>query len=151
MNSILIVYTTVGGNTAMVVEKVSQVLAENDFSPELKRVELVEFSEIKNYDLVILASPTYGQGTVEAHFVPFLKEMKKEGLSGQNCVVIGLGDVKYYPHYLTEATAILENYVKESGGNLFVPSMRIGKNPISVLDSMVNSWTQRLVKKIKEA
>ncbi len=151
MKSILIVYTSVGGNTALVVKKVQQILNENSLETTIKQVEgLEDFEEIFKYDFLVLASPTYGQGNVASRFLPFLAKLKQSDLKSKPVGVIGLGDVKYYPEYLTEAVPILEDAVKTANGDLLAPSMRIGKNPIGVLDSMVKSWTERFVKKINE-
>ncbi len=168
---ILIIYATVGGNTELVVDKISQVLqelAENENKKEnkeieseidnkkiqlnlkIKRVENVIIDEVLTGDLTILASPTYGQGTVEAHFLPFLKVLEKTDLSAKNLAVVGLGSPKFYPEYLTESASILENSIKKAGGNLLVPSMRIGGDVLKILDKIVPSWTNRLWAKILE-
>jgi flavodoxin I len=151
MKSILILYTSVGGNTALVVEKVQEIFNENSLQTTVKMVESLEnFEEIHECDILVLASPTYGQGNVASRFLPFLEKLKNTDLQSKPVGVIGLGDVKYYPHYLTESVAILEEAVKTANGNLLAPSMRIGKNPIGVLDSMVKSWSERFVKKVSE-
>ena len=166
---ILIIYSTVGGNTELVVDKISQVLNELTkgnkeideikseidnkricLTVEIKRVENAIIDDVLTSDLTILASPTYGQGTVEAHFLPFLKILEKTDLSAKNLAVVGLGSPKFYPEYLTESTSILENSIKKAGGNIIVPSMRIGGDVLKILDKIVPSWTNRLWAKILE-
>ena len=76
--------------------------------------------------------------------------MEKTDLSAKNLAVVGLGSPKFYPEYLTESTSILENSIKKAGGNIIVPSMRIGGDVLKILDKIVPSWTNRLWAKILE-
>jgi len=149
---ILIIYATVGGNTELVVDKVREVLtaknlenSENETNNEIQKIKF----EIKT-DLTILASPTYGQGTVESHFLLFLKTLEKTNLTNKNFAVIGLGSPKFYPEYLTESATILENSIKEANGNLIIPSMRIGGEVLKILDKIVPNWTNKLITKLSE-
>jgi flavodoxin len=143
MSKILIIYTTVGGNTELVVEKVSNLLSKNN-SVEAKLADLTEAKDLQSKDLVILASPTYNQGTLEAHFQKFISKLEKSDVEGKKFAVIGLGDTKYYPEYLTESATILENYVKKMEGKLIVPALRIGTLPYKMLDSLVPKWVEKL-------
>jgi flavodoxin len=163
---ILIIYATVGGNTELVVDKVRETLIsknsenlENETNNETKkikfeiktqRVENTEISQVLEADLTILASPTYGQGTVESHFLPFLKNLEKANLTNKNFAVIGLGSPKFYPEYLTESATILENSIKKASGNLIIPSMRIGGEVLKILDKIVPNWTNKLITKLSE-
>lgn len=156
MTKILIIYATVSGNTELVIEKVTQIFNYQKVSKNLelqitsKRVDLANANEILDSDLTILASPTYGQGTVEAHFLPFIKQMNKLELNNSKLAVIGLGSPRFYPEYLTESAGILELEIKKSNGNLFVPSLRIGGEVLKMLDKLVPSWTNRLLDKLLE-
>jgi flavodoxin len=148
MNKILIIYSTVGGNTELVVKKVSQILSENNFVVTIKRVDIAMPDEILDNDLTILASPTYNQGTLEDKFKPFIKNWKSIDTGNKEFAVIGLGHTKYYPEYLTESSDILEEMVKKNG-RLFSPALRIGIDPLKVLNSLVSKWTDKLVQKLK--
>lgn len=156
MTKILIIYATVSGNTELVVEKITQIINSQKKSKNLelqiitKRVDLANANEILDNELTILASPTYGQGTVEAHFLPFLKQINKLNLSNSKFAVIGLGSPRFYPEYLTEAAGILEMEIKKTGGNLIVPSLRIGGEVLKMLDKLVPNWTNKLLDKLLE-
>ena len=164
---ILIIYATVGGNTELVVEKVCEVLSlsqiletpnqemeskrkQINFEIKTQRVENSSINQVLDSDLTILASPTYGKGTVESHFLPFLKTLEKTSLENKNFAVIGLGSPRFYPEYLTESVTILENSIKKSNGNLIVPSMRIGGEVLKILDKIVPNWTKKLILKLEE-
>ena len=141
---ILIIFSTVGGNTELVVDAVANLLAPDIFEITKKRAEISDPQEIKNFDLTILASPTYNQGTLEDNFKTFVKDFVKQDFSNQKFAIIGLGDSKYYPEYLTESASILEDIIKKTGGQMVVPALRIGVNPIKMLDKLVPKWVDKL-------
>ena len=145
---ILIVFSTVSGNTEMVVDAVSDLLPKNDFEITKKRPENMTVKDILNFDLTILASPTYNQGTLEDNFKPFIKEFLKNDFTNKNFAIIGLGDTKYYAEYLTESATLFEEYVKKVNGNILVPSLRIGTSPVKMLDKLVPKWVEKLLVKI---
>ena len=144
MAKVLIIFSSIGGNTEMVVKKVAQTMESSGHQVDYRRVDIADPKEILNYDLTILASPTYNQGTLEDHFKPFMKSFKKIDLKNRNFGVIGLGDTKYYPEYLTEAAGILEEEIKKAGANLVTPPLRIGTNPLKMMDKIVVNWAQKV-------
>lgn len=149
MSKIIIIYSTIGGNTELAVKRVKQELEKFDYQVELKRVDIAKAGDITNYDLIVLASPTYGQGTVEDHFKPFLSDLKTIEISHQKFAIIGLGDNKYYPEYLTESAGILEDEIKKYGGNVIAPSLRIGMPPLKFIDKLVPAWVGKVLDGIK--
>lgn len=149
MSTIIIIYSTIGGNTELAVKRAQQEFERFDYQVELKRVDIAKANDITNCDLTVLASPTYGQGTVEDHFKPFLSELKSIDISTQKFAVIGLGDNKYYPEYLTESAGILEEEIKKYGGNIIAPPLRIGMPPLKFIDKLVPSWVVKVVEGMK--
>jgi flavodoxin I len=143
MSKINIIYSTIGGNTELVVQKVQELLPK-EIKTELIRVDVANESSIENCDLIILASPTYGQGTLESHFPPLLKLIQGK-VKDKKFAVIGLGDTKYYPEYLTESGAILEEWVRENEGELIIPALRIGMPPLKFIDKLVPRWVQKII------
>lgn len=149
MQNVLIVYSTIGGNTELAVDRVIEDLVQAEIPVTRQRVDVTKATEILAYDLVILASPTYGQGTIEDHFKPFLSDLKKIDCNGRKFAVIGLGDTKYYPEYLTEAAGILEEEIKKMGGLTILPPLRIGMPPLKFINKLVPSWTNKIIDILK--
>jgi flavodoxin I len=148
MKKILIIFSTVGGNTEMVVDTVIDLLKKENIEITKKRVETATVQEIENYDLTILASPTYNQGTLEDNFKNFIKAFSKADLKNKKFAVIGLGDTKYYSEYLTESATILEEIIQKVNAEIVVPSLRIGTSPVKMLDKLVPKWVEKLLLKI---
>ena len=145
MKKVQIIFSSIGGNTALVVEKVSQTLTDAGILVNTNRVENTDFATIFDNDLVILASPTYGQGNIEEHFIPFAKQMYKLDCSSQKFALIGLGATRFYPEYLTESGAILEEFVTKIKGIQVANTLRISGDPLKVLDKLVPSWCKKIV------
>jgi flavodoxin len=146
MPKINIIYSTIGGNTELVVQKVVELLPEN-IERQIIRVDTANLENIENCDLIILASPTYGQGTIEAQFPRFLK-LIQDKVENKKFAVIGLGDTKYYPEYLTESGAILESWVIDNKGVLAIPALRIGMPPLKFIEKLVPRWVDKLVESL---
>ena len=147
MLKINIIYSSIGGNTLLVVQKITQLLEQNTIIPvalNLYRVDNCNPDVVNDCDCVILASPTYGQGSLEAHFPSFLRQITTK-IVNQKFAVVGLGDNHYYPEYLTESGAILETFVKNNAGILVVPALRIGMPPIKFINKLVPKWVEKLI------
>lgn len=145
MASILLIFATCGGNTEIVAEKVAQVLTDKGHEVRLERAECAAPSDLDAYPVVILASPTYGEGVLEPFMLAFLNRARgKVSLAGKKCAAIGLGDAKYFPYYMAESADILEETIREFGGTVAMDALRINKSPIPQLDTGILRWAESL-------
>jgi flavodoxin len=145
---ILTIFSSIGGNTELVVSYIGELCREKGLEFDSKRVELVDPVEIADYNLVILASPTYNQGTLENHFYPFLKTWKEDYKGSQKFAVIGLGSKDYYPEYLTESAQILKDEVEARNGIVVGQPLRITGNPLKVMDKLVPRWLDKVISEV---
>jgi flavodoxin I len=146
MSKVFVAYSSIGGNTELTVQKLTELIKDK-VEVVVKRVDISTIEDILDADCVVFASPTYGQGNLEVHFESYLKQIKT-AIANKKFAVIGLGDSKYYPEYLTESGAILEEYIKKNGGELVQPALRIGMPPIKFIDKLVPRWADSLLSKI---
>ncbi len=147
MASVLIIFGSTGGNTELVTDKVTEILTSKKHKVTVQRAELTNESDLTKFKYIILCSSTYGQGLLQEYMRKFMYELKS--LKGKKCAVIGLGDPKYNIEYVVEAAKILENDVKEKGGELLQTALRIIKSPVPHLDTMVKDWAEKLSKLLK--
>ncbi len=147
MSKLNIIYSTISGNTELVVQKVVELLPDNIVS-EVIRVDIASEKNIENCDIIILACPTYGQGSLEAQFPKFLKLIQGK-VENKKFAVISLGDTKYYPEYLTESGTILEAWINTNKGILSLPTLRIGMPPLKFIDKLVPRWVDKLIESLK--
>jgi len=148
MKTVSIVYSSVGGNTKLVCDMVQQTLQLEHIEVEMIECQTANLTSLSPRDIIILACPTYGQGTIETDFSAFLALISSQNWSNQAFAVIGLGDIKYYPEYLTEAAGLLAQWVTDQQGKLIVPPLRLGQPPLKFLNSMVKKWAEKLAEEI---
>ena len=144
MLKILFVYGSVGGNTQMVVETVASFLGKEKFKVEVRRAEECAPADLMKADVCVLASPTYGHGTLESAMARFVGAMKGLRLKEKPCAVISLGDSKYDAQYHLESAPLLEKAIAEAGGKLIVPSLRVSRTPVMHLKGLIAAWSKQL-------
>ncbi|MBI4084814.1 MAG: flavodoxin family protein [Candidatus Levybacteria bacterium] len=124
---ILLVFATYSSGTHMASDVVSQQLSAKGHTVELKDVQEVQLDAFNNYDLIILATPSWdigGQGgQPHEHFVAFIANAKGKTTPGKKFAVFGLGDSSY-PQFCGGVDH-LEKFVKDLQGILVAPSLRI--------------------------
>ena len=124
MSKVVFIYGTTSGNTEWVVKSVSEAMKEAQMEVELVRVEGAKLEDLAKYDLVVFASPTYGVGNLQEYFEPFFNEFRKQKFEGKKFAGIALGDSKNYDVFCGAAD-VLEKGIKEVGGVLVMPILRI--------------------------
>lgn len=149
MPEITIVYASAGGNTKMVCDKVAEVLS-SAHNVHLHNARLAKPSVLTEGDILILASPTYGQGDLEQYMARLIKQVTKLDLEQRPCAVIGLGDFLYEPDYLVESAKMLEDFIKEHNGKLIVPPLQVVQNPIKQLNVAVTRWSEKLLEELNK-
>ena len=143
MSKVKIVYSSCGGNTEMVCEKVMTELSEKGHEVEMLKAKLTEPEEIGDFDLLIFACPTYGKGELEMYFGRFMKKMKDVDLKDKPCTIIGLGHPKYEPDHHLESVKIINDFLKEKGAKMVHMPLRISKDPLK-LWQFVEMWSAKI-------
>lgn len=134
----LIVYGSCGGNTKLVCDEVAAILGDCEVLPA--KVASVERLEKRDFDLLILASPTYGHGLLEDYMAAFVAKAGKVDLSGVKAVAIGLGDKKYDSDYHMEAADILTRFLRERGAEVVRHPLEINRSPLPYLENLVRDF-----------
>lgn len=165
MSKVKILYSTCGGNTKLVCEKVAEILegasvasaSAGAATPKAGTPHDVELFDVKvadepgkigDADVYVFASPTYGQGELEMYFERFLGKAADFDLAGKKCVVIALGDVKYHRDYLFEAATILTNFLKGKKAELIYRPLKVAMTPIPRLENVIKNWAEEFAKVI---
>lgn len=149
MASILFIFASCGGNTEIASDKVAEVLTSKGHEVTLQRAECSEASDFEAFPVVILASPTYGEGLLEPDMLNFLNKARGHvSLKDKKCASIGLGDAKYFPYYMAESAVILEDVIREFGGEPILPALQINKSPIPQLEGSITRWAEQLAELI---
>lgn len=124
---VLITYATNSGGTYFATQTVENVLKNKRHLVSCKEIDEVSSSTFKEYDLIIFASPSWNykgaEGELQTSFKKFVQNFTGNSLKTKKCAVFGLGDSTYL--YFCGAVERLERFIKDNGGILLSPSLRI--------------------------
>lgn len=132
----------------MVCEAVQDYLQTKKYEVTLLKAKVTEPADVGEFDLLILASPTYGHGLLENYFGAFLAKLKEVDLKGKACTGIGLGDPKYDDDYHIESANIIMKFLRKKEANIVVLPLRISKSPYPKLGDYVKNWVENLHAKL---
>lgn len=114
MKKIGLFYGTTGGRTTGVVD-------EFDFNLR-DEVEIFDVAngieKIKEFENLILVTPSYGFGELEAHWEAVIEDFKKVDLSGKTLALVGLGSQTTFGESFVGALEILYKIIIKNGGKI---------------------------------
>ena len=123
---ILIAYATYSSGTDLATELIQELL-QKEHEVEKKDIRDVATIDLEKADFIVFASPSWrtrnGDGQPHEFFLDFIDSMQDKKLSGKRFAILGLGDSAYTN--FCGAVDVLESFVSQLGGILFIPSLRI--------------------------
>lgn len=145
MAKVKIVYGSVGGNTELVCERVAEVLQIKGHALEILKAQLTDPANLGEWDLLVLACPTYGIGELEDYFEIFMEKLKEVDLKDRKCAIIGLGDPKYDLDYHLESAKIIMDFLKKKEAKILHIPLRISRAPLPLIkDGFVDRWAEKI-------
>jgi len=150
MKAVKIVFSSCGGNTEIVCERVAELIRAAGhevslFDAKTQGPEILEGNEV-----LVLASPTYGMGELERFMAKLLYKAENMKFDGRPCAVISLGDEKYHADYYLESMRILAVWLKKRGASFVTGPLMVGKHPSSHLETTIPAWTDRFLKGLEK-
>lgn len=126
--NVLIVYATYSGGTEQGAQIIADVLKEKKYSVDVKRADAALADEFKDYDLVVLGSPSwldldYKNGRPHQYMIELMDKAVDIKTVGTKYAVFGMGDTNYA--WFCGAVDYLQDFVKQLGGQLVTESLRI--------------------------
>jgi len=114
MKKIGLFYGTTGGRTTGVVD-------EFDFNLR-DEVEIFNVAngieKIKEFDNLILVTPSYGFGELEAHWEAVIEDFKKIDLTDKTLALVGLGSQTTFGESFVGALEVLYKIIIKNGGKI---------------------------------
>jgi flavodoxin I len=105
-----VIFGSDGGATKGVAAKISKKAQGK--SIDIKAASRADF---ENCDLLILGSPTYGDGTLQTDWEENIDKLREANLAGKKVALFGTGDQATYPDSFVDAMGILFDEVTEKG------------------------------------
>ena len=111
--SVNVIFGSDGGATKGVASKIAKKAGGKAI--DIKNATAADF---ENCQLLILGSPTYGNGTLQADWEENIEKLTSAKLKGKKVAIFGTGDQEGYPESFIDAVGILYDYVVEAGANV---------------------------------
>ncbi len=105
-----VIFGSDGGATKGVASKISKKCQGKAI--DIKAATKADF---ENCDLLILGSPTYGDGTLQVDWEEHIEKLRAANISGKKVALFGTGDQATYPASFVDAMGILFDEVCEKG------------------------------------
>tara|TARA_R100001126_G_C4858725_1_gene166126 strand:+ start:726 stop:1238 length:513 start_codon:yes stop_codon:yes gene_type:complete len=113
---IKLIYGTDTGNTELIKEDLTKLLAKEDIS--CTEVSEITPDDWESYNYFILGIPTWYDGELQSDWENYFEEFKTINFSGKRVAIFGLGDQLGYEEWFCDGIGILAKVVIESGGKL---------------------------------
>lgn len=141
----ILYYSSISGNTALVAEALRDMLAQAGITLTLQNV--VENTVWHDADFALLGCGTYGHGQLEVSLRRCVEDhWKEKKLKDLPCAAIGLGDHRYDVEYNMYASELLETWLREHGGHIICPPLRINRSPIKPNNrKIIENWTKNFI------
>ncbi|MCG5235697.1 flavodoxin FldA [Xanthobacter oligotrophicus] len=107
---VTVIFGSDGGATKGVASKISKKCQGR--SVDIKTATKADF---ENSDLLILGSPTYGDGTLQTDWEENIDKLRAANLKGRKVALFGTGDQESYPTSFVDAIGILYDEVTDLG------------------------------------
>lgn len=127
MAEVLLIYASMSGNTEEMADLIETGLIENGVSVEKLDIMNYNGSNFDQYAAIVLGAYTWGDGELPDDFEDLYEEMDDIDLTGKAFAIFGSGDTAY--EHFCAAVDILEEKVKEKGGNLIADGLKVELNP----------------------
>ncbi|ACK51579.1 flavodoxin [Methylocella silvestris BL2] len=111
--SITIIFGSDGGATKGVASKIASKCQARSVDIKVATTE-----DFENCHLLILGSPTYGDGTLQSDWEEHIGKLRSANLKGKKVALFGTGDQQTYPSSFLNAMGILYDEISERGANV---------------------------------
>lgn len=119
-----LIYGTNTGVTEIVAEKLDEELRENGVDVELHDIASVDFDIIDNYEVLIIAVPTWNDGDLQDDWDEVVDQWNDYDFSDKKVGFVGTGDQEAYHENYLDAIGKMAKPVRKSGGEIF------GRTPV---------------------
>jgi flavodoxin short chain len=143
MTNVIIVYTSMTGNTEEIAEAVQSKLVTKDANVTFVPAEDISAEELVNFDKIVVATYTYGQGELPDDIQDFYDDLKNIDLAGKGFGVIGSGDTSY-DELFCKAAVLFEELLLSIGGVKAANTLKIEFNEFD--NDQIETFVEDLLK-----
>ena len=141
----IVVYGSTTGNNANIAGMIHETLAGGGIDALLCNVNEVQPAIMKEYDVIVIGSSTWGDGELQDDMMAFHDNMASIDLQGKKFATFGVGEDSW-PNFCT-APEILFDRMKKCGAESVFEILKVNGDAEASRDRIV-SWAQSLLKNI---
>ncbi|MFN2746017.1 flavodoxin [Bacillus sp. z60-18] len=145
MGKVLLVYASMSGNTEAMADLIEKGLLEGKADVDRHEAMDIDAALFNDYEHMIFGAYTWGDGELPDEFLDIYKDMEGLDFSGKTFAVFGSGDTSY--EHFCGAVDILEEKIKELGGEIVIPSVKIEMNPEGEEENQLLDFGREFAKK----
>ncbi|EPZ38834.1 MULTISPECIES: flavodoxin [Anoxybacillus] len=127
MAKVIMVFTSMTGNTEEMAEAIAQGVREQGVELDVKEVLDATATELEQYDGILLGAYTWGDGELPDDFLDFYDELDDVDLTGKKAAVFGSCDSSYEKY--GAAVDILIEKLQERGAEVVLEGLKIELTP----------------------
>ncbi|MBS2771690.1 flavodoxin [Anoxybacillus rupiensis] len=146
MMKVIMVYTSMTGNTEEIANAILEGIQEEGIEVEVKEVLDASADELEAYDGILLGAYTWGDGELPDDFLDFYDEMDSIHLSGKKAAVFGSCDSGYEKY--GAAVDILVEKLQELGAAVVLEGLKIELAPTSEERESCKQFGKQFVQKM---
>jgi flavodoxin I len=137
----LIVFGSFVGNTETLAGYVKRGLEKGGLHVVSKDVVYASIDELKDYDLIVLGSPTYEPKMIQDDMIPFYEQLEHMDLKSKKAAAFGPGDTAW-PDFC-EAVKYLEERLRHCGAEIVSESLMVD-GVVEDHDERAIEWGRRV-------
>lgn len=144
MKNITIVYGSTTGSTQTVAEWIETALVSKGAAVTVHEVSSTDVSAVKDADLILLGSSTWGEGDIQDDFLGFYESMDKASFADKSVAVFGCGDSDMFPHVFCQAVTLIEQKAAECGARVVKDGLKVD-GIVSDHEQSIRVWAESLI------
>ena len=145
---LIILYGSSTGNTARIAAYIAGAFQSAGMEIEVKPVSAVEPQGLSAYDIVLLGSSTWGNGSLQDTMKLFYFKIDGAAVASKRMAVFGAGDSKAYPRSFCKAVDLLQSKLKSCGAEIILPPLKVDGDAAASKDAIVE-WAAALIKAVQ--
>jgi len=128
MHQVLLLYTSMTGNTEIMAESIAEEIQKNpSISLTIADISVAPHYDITKFNGLIIGSYTYWDGEIPDEFLDLYENIEDLQLSGKMVGLFGSGD-RYYDKFCG-ALDLFERKLNRAGVTLPIPPLKVDLTP----------------------
>ncbi|GIN95811.1 flavodoxin [Siminovitchia terrae] len=128
MSKIILIFTSMSGNTEMMAEAIAEGIREVEGKLDIINImDGLEATDLENYDGILLGTYTWADGELPDEFLDFYEEVDNVHLTGKKAAVFGSCN-SAFPQYGAAVDILIEK-LEVRGAQVYSEGLKVELTP----------------------